>query len=57
MSRSDGDTEADEILDGSDLIAEFSNDSDDDENGYVDDIAGWDFFDDDNDPFDASSCC
>src|SRR5262249_1939020 len=23
----------------------------------VDDIAGWDFFDDDNDPFDASSCC
>ena len=26
-------------------------------NGYVDDIAGWDFFDDDNDPFDASSCC
>ena len=28
-----------------------------DANGYVDDIAGWDFFDDDNDPFDASSCC
>ena len=24
-------------------------------NGYVDDIAGWDFFDDDNDPYDASS--
>ena len=25
---------------------------DDDHNGYVDDIAGWDFLDDDNDPFD-----
>jgi hypothetical protein len=23
----------------------------------VDDIAGWDFFDNDNDPYDASSCC
>ncbi|MBA3953392.1 MAG: hypothetical protein H0X57_16120, partial [Rubrobacter sp.] len=32
-------------------------DPDDDGNGYADDIAGWDFFDDDNDPFDASSCC
>ncbi len=52
-----GDTESDEILDASDLIARFSDDSDDDGNGYVDDIAGWDFFDDDNDPFDASSCC
>ena len=28
---------------------------DDDGNGYVDDIAGWDFFDDDNNPYDASS--
>jgi hypothetical protein len=46
---------ADSILDGSDLIAVFSDGSDDDANGYVDDIAGWDFFDDDNDPFDASS--
>ncbi len=29
--------------------------TDDDDNGYVDDIAGWDFFDNDNDPYDASS--
>ena len=52
-----GDEEADGILDASDLIATFSDGVDDDGNGYVDDIAGWDFFDDDNDPFDASSCC
>ncbi len=52
-----GDTESDQILDASDLIARFSDDADDDGNGYLDDIAGWDFFDDDNDPFDASSCC
>ncbi len=52
-----GDTESDDILDGSDLIATFSDSTDSDGNGYVDDIAGWDFFDDDNDPFDASSCC
>ncbi|MGI8804190.1 MAG: S8 family serine peptidase, partial [Thermoleophilaceae bacterium] len=58
-----GDTESDELLDPSDLIATFSEDldsdgdPDDDGNGYADDIAGWDFFDDDNDPFDASSCC
>ena len=59
----DGDTESDHLLDASDLIAAFSgdldsdSDLDDDGNGYADDIAGWDFFDDDNDPFDASSCC
>ena len=62
-----GDTESDGILDASDLIATFSDSGfaeggfaggvDDDGNGYVDDIAGWDFFDDDNDPYDASSCC
>ena len=37
-------------LDPSDLIAVFSDGVDDDGNGYVDDIAGWDFFRDDNDP-------
>src|SRR5881397_3578651 len=42
-------------LDGEDLIAFFSDGVDDDGNGFVDDIAGWDFFDDDNNPFDASS--
>jgi subtilase family protein/hemolysin type calcium-binding protein len=52
-----GDEEADGVLDASDLIATFSDGTDADGNGYVDDIAGWDFFDDDNDPFDASSCC
>jgi hypothetical protein len=43
---------------GQDLIKAFSSGSfhgDADGNGYVDDIAGWDFFDDDNDPADTSS--
>src|SRR4051812_10199266 len=57
VSLAGGDTESDSILDASDLIARFSGDGDGDANGFVDDIAGWDFFDDDNDPFDASSCC
>ena len=57
VNKAAGDEEADELLDGSDLIATFSDRSDADRNGYVDDIAGWDFFEDDNDPFDASSCC
>jgi hypothetical protein len=52
-----GDDEADSALDGSDLISTFTDHTDADGNGYVDDIAGWDFFDDDNDPYDASSCC
>ncbi|MEO7197597.1 MAG: S8 family serine peptidase, partial [Solirubrobacterales bacterium] len=42
-------------LDPEDLIADFSNESDQGSNGFVDDIAGWDFFDNDNDPYDASS--
>src|SRR5438094_7298596 len=42
-------------LDGEDVIVHFSDGVDDDHNGFVDDIAGWDFFDDDNNPFDASS--
>jgi hypothetical protein len=46
---------ADSFLDASDLIVAFSDSADDDGNGYVDDIAGWDFFDDDNNPYDASS--
>ena len=55
VSHTAGNDEADSILDGSDLIAAFSDGTDADANGYVDDIAGWDFFDDDNDPYDASS--
>ncbi|MBX6421801.1 MAG: S8 family serine peptidase, partial [Nevskia sp.] len=43
------------LLDAQDLIRAFSDGHDDDHNGFVDDIAGWDFFDDDNDPSDASS--
>jgi Subtilase family len=54
---SDHGSNADSFLDPSDLIASFSDGSDADANGYVDDIAGWDFFDNDNDPYDASSCC
>jgi hypothetical protein len=42
-------------VDPEDLIAEFSDGTDADGNGFVDDIAGWDFFDNDNDPYDASS--
>ena len=42
-------------LDAEDIIVHYSDGVDDDGNGFVDDIAGWDFFDDDNDPFDASS--
>ncbi|MEB2344028.1 MAG: FG-GAP-like repeat-containing protein [Deltaproteobacteria bacterium] len=38
--------------DGQDLIRFHSDGVDDDANGFVDDIAGWDFADDDNDPED-----
>ena len=40
------------FLDGQDLIIACSDGVDDDGNGYVDDIAGWDFQQDDNDPDD-----
>ncbi len=43
---------ADDVLDPSDLIATFSDGVDDDGNGFVDDISGWDFFWNDNDPYD-----
>lgn len=41
-------------VDVGDLLRAFSNGADDDGNGYVDDISGWDFFDGDNDVFDAT---
>jgi hypothetical protein len=40
------------ILDPGDLIALASDGVDGDGNGYVDDICGWDVFEQDNDPFD-----
>src|SRR3954447_11763885 len=40
------------LLDPQDVIIAFSDGTDADRNGYVDDIAGWDFLDDDNDAFD-----
>jgi hypothetical protein len=42
-------------LSAEDLIHAFSNGADDDQNGFVDDVSGWDFFDNDNNPYDASS--
>jgi hypothetical protein len=43
---------ADTMLDPSDLIATFSDGIDDDGDGYTDDISGWDFLWNDNDPYD-----
>jgi len=40
------------FTDGQDLILAYSDGIDGDGNGYVDDIAGWDFHDGDNDAFD-----
>ncbi len=47
-----GDRNNNGVLDAGDLILNFSDGVDDDGNGYVDDIAGWDFMKDDNDPYD-----
>jgi hypothetical protein len=40
------------VLTPQDLTVAFSDGTDGDKNGFVDDIAGWDFLDNDNDPFD-----
>ncbi|MBK9265159.1 MAG: S8 family serine peptidase [Polyangiaceae bacterium] len=40
------------VIDAGDLLLAFSDGIDDDGNGYADDIAGWDFAKDDNNPFD-----
>ncbi|MEO8602819.1 MAG: S8 family serine peptidase, partial [bacterium] len=40
------------VIDPEDLIFIFSDGVDADENGYIDDISGWDFFEDDNDALD-----
>jgi hypothetical protein len=47
-----GDTNGNGLLDPEDLIVIFSNGKDDDGNGFVDDICGWDFFWNRNDPRD-----
>ena len=47
-----GDANHNGVFDGGDLIINFSDGIDDDANGYIDDIAGWDFMKDDNDPYD-----
>lgn len=41
-------------LDAQDLIHFYSDSVDDDNNGYTDDISGWDFYEDDNDPADEA---
>jgi hypothetical protein len=41
-----------DLLDPQDVLIAFSNGTDQDANGFVDDIVGWDFLDDDNDPYD-----
>jgi Subtilase family len=41
-----------DFLTPQDLLLAFSDADDDDSNGFADDIVGWDFMDDDNDPFD-----
>jgi MYXO-CTERM domain-containing protein len=52
MTPPPGDVNHNCILDPGDLIELFSDGVDDDANGYVDDIAGWDFYKDDNNPYD-----
>ncbi|HLE97422.1 MAG TPA: S8 family serine peptidase, partial [Candidatus Thermoplasmatota archaeon] len=39
-------------LDAGDVVRHFSDGVDDDGNGFVDDVSGWDFVDEDNDAFD-----
>jgi hypothetical protein len=40
------------MLDPQDVLIAFTDGDDDDNNGYPDDMVGWDFVDDDNDPYD-----
>ena len=50
-----GDVNANCILDAGDLIQLFSDGVDDDNNGYTDDISGWDFYKNDNNPYDDTN--
>ncbi len=47
-----GDLNRNCILDAGDLIELFSDGVDDDDDGYVDDISGWDFYKNDNNAYD-----
>jgi hypothetical protein len=38
------------VVDPEDVLVRFSDGVDDDHNGYTDDISGWDFYDNQNDP-------
>jgi FG-GAP-like repeat/Subtilase family len=38
------------VVDPEDIIVRYSDGADQDHNGYTDDISGWDFYDDQNDP-------
>ncbi|HEX8647886.1 MAG TPA: hypothetical protein VF715_13375 [Thermoleophilaceae bacterium] len=40
------------LLDPQDVLIAFSDGDDDDGNGFADDMVGWDYLDDDNDPYD-----
>jgi FG-GAP-like repeat len=42
----------DNMLDPQDVLIAFTDGDDDDGNGFQDDMVGWDFLDDDNDPYD-----
>jgi hypothetical protein len=48
------DVNGNQMLDPEDLILTFSDGTDADGNGYIDDICGWDFFEDDNNPYDQT---
>jgi hypothetical protein len=50
--RMKGDVNHNCIFDAGDLIELFSDGVDDDANGYKDDISGWDFYKNDNNPYD-----
>ena len=52
MGHPRGDANQNGVLDAGDLILAFSDGIDDDKNGYVDDISGWDFMKDDNNAYD-----
>ena len=41
-----------DLLDPQDVLIAFTDGVDDDDNGFEDDMVGWDFLDDDNDPYD-----